>query len=62
MSNHQDRNPDESIRGSGYFDKSTDSMPSPPPQVVEQQPQTDDSGGTSASGQAAAALLDDFPD
>lgn len=61
MSDRHGREPEENIRGSGYFDKSVDSFPVSPPPTVE-VPRTDSQGDTSGSGQDATSYLDDFLD
>lgn len=61
MSDRDRRDPEGTVRGSGYFDKSVDSFPVPPPPTVE-APRTDSQGDSSGSGQEATSYLDDFLD
>ncbi|RPA65851.1 hypothetical protein EF294_03685 [Gordonia oryzae] len=56
-----DRDPEGSLRGSGYFDKSVDSIEVPSPPVVDPPPRLEaqNDGG---SGSDATSYLNDFPD
>lgn len=62
MSRPHDRDPEGSVRGSGYFDKSVESLDVPAPEVYDPPAadhQSEGSGPTVTD--AATAYLDEFP-
>lgn len=52
--------PQESVQGSGHFNKSTDSLDVPPPPIVNKPPTRSSDGND--GGDTITTLFDDFSD
>ncbi|WP_435084723.1 hypothetical protein [Gordonia hongkongensis] len=60
---HRDGNYEDGIQGSGYFDKSVESLEVPPPEIVDSPAADAQSQGSGPDiTDAATAYLDEFPD